>query len=236
MHLAYFDENKFTEKDPHFVIGGFLVPDNACTKVEKDLAQIQFNFFGSQVLRKETEFHGKDMLHGKGNFKRRSLEERIALFKDLASVITKHKLAIRLIFVDVMAHRQKYDFPTPEYRLGLMLVLEQFASYLDNIEDVGLVFGDYEKDEITEAIVSFSEYKMTGTPFLFGRSIDSILDTVYFTQSHHSRFLQLADVIVYLASRYEIPDETRNKWHEQQLSTIWNNIKANVDTYVKRWP
>lgn len=235
MHLAYFDENKFTKEDPHFVIGGFLVPDEACTKVEKDLAQIQFNFFGSQVLRKETEFHGKDMLHGKGNFKRRSLEDRIALFKDIASAVKKHKLTIRLIFVDVVAHRQKYDFPTPEYRLGLMLMLEKFAGYLDSIEDVGLVFGDYEKDEVTQAVVSFSEYKMTGTPFL-GYSIDSILDTVYFTQSHHSRFLQLADVIVYLASRYETPDERRKKWHEQELSMLWESIKANVDIYVKRWP
>ena len=32
-----------------------------------------------------------------------------------------------------------------------------------------------------------------------GRPLGRLVDTVHFTRSHHSRFLQLADVVVYIA-------------------------------------
>ncbi len=45
---------------------------------------------------------------------------------------------------------------------------------------------------------SLSNYKAAGTDFAFGREIKNLVDSVHFTQSHLSRFLQLADVYVWL--------------------------------------
>jgi hypothetical protein len=69
MHLAYFDENKYTDENPFFYIGGYLLPEDKALELESTLTQIQYNFFGSSSLRKDTEFHGKEMFHGKGVFK-----------------------------------------------------------------------------------------------------------------------------------------------------------------------
>ena len=36
-----------------------------------------------------------------------------------------------------------------------MFILERFCDFLDTANDSGLVFGDYEKDEITRAVLDF---------------------------------------------------------------------------------
>ncbi len=70
----------------------------------------------------------------------------------------------------------------------------------------------------------------------FGRSLGRLIDTVYFTHSHHSRFLQVSDVLVYMAGRYENMVTRPTKWHDQQLFDLWEEIKANTDVIIQRWP
>lgn len=238
MHLAYFDENKFADDNPYFWVGGLLIPDKKAIEFENTLSQIQYNFFGTSVLSKDTEFHGKELFHGKGSFKGRSLAERLRVFQDIATFLVNNKIPVRMVCIDVPKHKQKYSYPMPEYRLGLMLVLERFCDYLDEVDDLGLVFGDYERDELTHSVLDFSQFKTLGkTPMYFGRPLGRLLDTVYFTHSHHSRFLQVADLLIFLAGRYEHNSITASsKWHEQQGAKAWENIKANVDVKIQRWP
>ena len=59
-----------------------------------------------------------------------------------------------------------------------MLILERFCDFLDTANDSGLVFGDYEKDEITRAVLDFSQFKLTGKTSLYGgRPLGRLLDT-----------------------------------------------------------
>jgi len=237
MHLCYFDENKYTEDNPHFFIGGLLIPDRQALEFESTLAQIVFNFTGSRTLTKQNELHGKDLFHGKGNAKGRKLAERVQVFKDIATFVSNNRIPVRMICIDVRQHRRRYTYPMPEYRLGLMLILERFCEYLDQVSDLGLVFGDYEADEVTSAVVDFSEFKSQGkTPMYFGRPLGRLLDTVYFTQSHHSRFLQVADLLVFMAGRYENAGEVSGKWHEQEVRAAWEKTKASGNVFIQRWP
>ncbi|MBW9265861.1 MAG: DUF3800 domain-containing protein [Candidatus Thiodiazotropha sp. (ex. Lucinisca nassula)] len=237
MHLAYFDENKYTDENPFFYIGGYLLPEGKAIDLENTLTQIQYNFFGSSSLRKDTEFHGKEMFHGKGTFNKRKLAERVQLFEDISTFLVNNQLPIRMVRIDVNAHRAKYAYPTPEYRLGLMLILERFCDYLEKVDDLGAVFGDYEKDEIARAVIDFSDFKVSGkTPMHFGRPLGRLIDTVYFTHSHHSRFLQVADVLIYMAGRYENMHAAPAKWHDVQVFDIWKKIKASTDMVIQHWP
>ena len=177
------------------------------------------------------------MFHGKGSFKGHKLPERIRIFNNFATFLISNKIPIRLVRIDVNCHREKSAYPMPECGLGLMLFLEQACDYLDEVDDLGVVFGDYEKDEIARSIVDFSEYKRLGTtPLQRGRSLDRLVDTVYFTHSHHSRFLQLTDVVVYMAGRYLTQTTTPLKWHDAQVFKIWEKIRDNADLEVKHWP
>lgn len=237
MHLCYFDENKHTAENPYFFIGGLLIPDVKAIEFETTLSQIAFNFFGSRSLSVNNEFHGKELFHGKGNAKGRKLEERVQVFQDVSTFVIKNKIPIRMVCIDVVRHRAKYMYPMPAYRLGLMLILERFCEVLDTVDDLGLVFGDYEADEVTSAVVDFSEYKSQGkTPMYFGRPLGRLLDTVYFTQSHHSRFLQVADLLIYMAGRFENRSIIAARWHEQIVKDAWEKIKASGNVSIQRWP
>jgi len=237
MHLCYFDENKHGPDNPHFFIGGLLIPDKKALDFENTLNQIAFNFFGARSLIQANEFHGKELFHGKGNAKGRKLEERVQVFQDVATFVTNNQIPVRMVCINVERHKNKYQYPMPAYRLGLMLILERFSEYLDQADDLGLVFGDYEADEVTGAVVDFSEYKSQGkTPMYFGRPLGRLLDTVYFTQSHHSRFLQVADLLVYMAGRYENRDDVPDRWHEQEVKAAWEKIKASGNVHIQRWP
>jgi hypothetical protein len=239
MHLIYFDENKYEEANPFFWIGGVLIPEPKAIECDKTLLQVQFSALGKAHLAQDSELHGKDIFHGKGNFKGRKLADRIALLQQLIDFVLDGHFPVQLICIDVNAHRQKYRNPTPEYRLGLMLLLERSCDYLDSVNDLGVVFGDHEADEIARSIVDFSSYKAMGkTPMYRGRALGRLLDTVYFTHSHHSRFLQLADVLVFLAGRYGRMDArtVRPVWHEQQAFDAWGKLKASANTMIQHWP
>ena len=236
MHMCYFDESKHSEDNPNFYIGGLMIPDRKARDVEAVLSQIVFNFFGTTALAKYSEIHGKDLFHGKGAAKKRKLPERVQVFRDVSRFISDGKIPVRIVCIDVERHRSKYAYPAPEYRLGLMLILERFDEYLEQVGDLGLVFGDYESDEVTRAVVDFSEYKTQGTPMYFGRELSQLLDTVYFTQSHHSRFLQVADLLVYMAGRYETNHAVPDKWHEREVQGAWETIKASENFYIQHWP
>lgn len=159
------------------------------------------------------------------------------VFRDVATFVTNNQIPVRMVCIDVDRHKKKYQYPMPAYRLGLMLILERFSECLDKADDLGLVFGDYEADEVTGAVVDFSEYKSQGkTPMYFGRPLGRLLDTVYFTQSHHSRFLQVADLLVYMAGRYENRNDIPDRWHEKEVQAAWEKIKASGNVIIQRWP
>lgn len=237
MHLCYFDENKHGPDSPHFLIGGVVIPQGKALQLDEGLSRIAGDFFGARSLIQAHELHGKDLFHGKGNARGRSLGDRVRVFQEVASLLVECHIPIRLVCIDVPRHMRRYKKPSAPYRLGMMLFLERIAEYLDGVDDLGLVFGDYEADEMGGAVVDFSEYKARGrTPMSFGRPLARLIDTVYFTQSHHSRFLQVADLLVYMAGRYGNGRDLRDSWHEQQVRQAWETIKASGDLRIQRWP
>jgi len=237
MRLIYFDESKPTSENPVFFIGGLLFPEDQIIKLENAISQIAFNFFGTAILSKDTELHGKSIFHGKDNFKKHKMDKRIKLLSDIASVVTNFKIPIRIVRIHVKAHRAKYVYPEPEYGLGLMLFLERCCDYLEKEKQLGLAFGDYEEQELTQSVLDFSQYKFKGkTPMYYGRPLGLLIDTLYFTHSHHSRFLQMADVVVFLANRFNAVSAEPDKWHDKEGKKIWESLKSGTDFYLQNWP
>ena len=118
-----------------------------------------------------------------------------------------------------------------------MLILERICDYLEEVDDIGMVFGDYEQDEITKSVLDFSQFKTSGkTPMYHGRPLGRLIDTIYFTHSHHSRFLQIADMILYLANRYQKPEFIPVKWPDRKLLPVWDELKNLESVRIQRWP
>ena len=108
MHLCYFDETKYEPAGQYFFIGGIIVRDADVLALEATLTQIQQNFVGTSFLTRQTEMHGKDIFHGKGVFKSRKLQDRMKLLADITTFLCDAKLPIRIVKIDVPAHRAKY--------------------------------------------------------------------------------------------------------------------------------
>ena len=76
MYLIHFDENKYAADNPFFLIGGILLEDKKITEIENVIMQIQYNFFGTNILNKDTELHGVELFQGKNNFRNRKMAGR----------------------------------------------------------------------------------------------------------------------------------------------------------------
>lgn len=200
------------------------------------MAQIQYNYFGTQTLNKQTELHGQEVFQGKNNFKGKPLNERIKLFLDILTCSENNNVFSRFVKLNVPNHKKKYAYPEPEYRLSLMLFLERVCDCLDKVKDLGIVFGDYEQDEIAKSILDFSQFKAKKTtPMYFGRPLGRLVDSIYFTHSQYSRFLQCADMICYLCQRYE-SNRSFKSHHDQVLQKAWTDFKKKSDFCIQEWP
>ena len=116
-----------------------------------------------------------------------------------------------------------------------MLFLERVSEFLDQKNDIGMVFGDYEQDEVARSVLDFSQFKASGKTSYAGRTLGRLVDTIYATHSHYSRFLQAADMVCFLCQRYE-SGLVRTNSLDQALGQIWQGFKTSVDYKMKDWP
>lgn len=199
MHLVYVDEVKYDPPtQPYHWVCAVGIPETKVKDVEEALDQIAIDYFGASVLDPSTEFHARDIFHGKGPFSGKLLAERVELLKELASVISDHGLERIQIRVDP-SRMSRDDYA----KVGFMYLVERVDQLMVSRESLALIICDHDKQFVNENVRNLSTYKASGTDFEFGQEIDNVVDTVHHTQSHHSRLLQLADVYVYLCAMLE---------------------------------
>jgi hypothetical protein len=63
-----------------------------------------------------------------------------------------------------------------------------------------IMIADLDDEQARNMVRDFSRYRAKGTPWAYGIEIKSIVDSVHFCRSHHSRLIQLADVYLYLVT------------------------------------
>ena len=99
---------------------------------------------------------------------------------------------------------------------GFMYFVERVDSYVRAQNTPGLLIGDRESESISGTFAeSLSGYRAAGTAYRFGKKLTHLVDTVHFTNSHHSRMLQLADMHVWLRQLCSTGDNVQ--WHRKQI-------------------
>ncbi|MCC5844198.1 MAG: DUF3800 domain-containing protein [Verrucomicrobia bacterium] len=139
----------------------------------------------------------------------------------------------------------KFSIDRPMFYIGGFMVPDSKLSEVEEILTVivriffgiSLLTKENEEDEYAKAISDFSSFKGAGrTPMYRGRSLEPLKDTIYYTRSHHSRFLQLADLIVFLAQRFDMTRSKPEKWIDTQGWNFWQTLTQETDCQIKRWP
>ena len=193
MHLVYLDEVKFQEgQQRYYWLCGLAIGDDKISAVESALSSLAEEYFGSRILRPETEFHASHIVQGKGPYKGAPLNQRVALFERLVDIVDENDLGRIVIRLD----------PTRIIRtdieaIAFMYFVERVDGLMRRYRLKALLISDHERDLVTLNVTNLSNFRLDGTDFEYGREINHVVDTVHHTHSHHSRLIQLADLFTY---------------------------------------
>jgi hypothetical protein len=195
MDLVFFDEVKSQPRFPYYLIGGLCIPEQLLHEVEDKVNDLSEDVFGDRCLGKNTEFHATDLYSGKNLFyKITEIEELIRIYSTLIGLVMHEQIGrilIRINKEDIYADR-------PVSNIAFMYFCERTNRYLLSKKEIGILIGDRENDAVAErASKSLSEYRDKTTEFKHGLQIKNIFESVHFTPSHLSRFLQLADFYIW---------------------------------------
>ncbi len=232
MYLVYFDEVKYNgDNQPFEWLCGLAFPEEVCLDIDNKLSSISKSYFGSIALSKDTEFHAKDIIHGKGPYKGHKIEKRLDLYKELIKVIDDYREQIGKIKIKV---NPKYiQFPKDLSDQAFMFFTEKLDGYLKSKDSLGLLIADSHPEKRTSKIDSLNHYRHYKTEYALRRTITNVIDTVHHTNSHHSRFLQLADVYVYTCALQEVPQD---KYPQMEICRYVQEETNYYPDSCKDWP
>jgi hypothetical protein len=233
MFLTYFDEVKYQHGvQPYYWLGGIMVEAQLVAVLEAQVNELSRECFGRAHLESGTEFHAKDIFHGKANFKGWDAAKRIDVLQRLSKIIDRHdeiyKVPIRLEPARMLAS-------DPEHK-AFMFFVERVQMQLCHLNGIGMLIGDHEKSMVGASTYNLSRYREHGTDYQFGRAIDRLIDTVHFTHSHHSRMLQLADVYMYVQQMCAATSERRSWTRTTLVDFIRRETKLLAPHRYKDWP
>ena len=234
MHLVFFDESKDNPAYRQYDIGGVCIAEEHLAEVEQSVNAIAERAFGSSELTRETELHASDIYHRKSNFKDcADSGERLALLSDFAKIMSLE--IVRLIHIRINCDKLQGGQSAEE--IAFMFLCERANDLLKSDGSRGMLIGDRENDRVADRYArTLSGYRANGTDFAFGRDIHNLVDSVHFSHSHLSRFLQLADVYTWF-EQFRNRNRRSEEARHQALLEIF--ARSDVDLFpskYKEWP
>jgi len=194
MYVTYFDEVKTNpEQGQHtYYVGGIAVPIQHISAIENKVSELAKELFGSVELKPSTEFHAAFVYHGKGPFKGMQVGQRIEILRRLAEILAGED--VKRIYSAIDSRKLYVAGKAAEFA---------FAHFCERVQmlvgnDHTILIGDLDDESMGDMIQDFSQYRAQGTPWSYGIEIKSIVDSVHFAHSHHSRLIQLADAYLFL--------------------------------------
>lgn len=234
MKLIFFDEAKQGPDYPHYHLGAVCIDEHDLATVEARITALSVEAFGSGELSLTTEFHAAEIYHRKKNFKSWSdFNKRLHLISQFAEILSLPE--IQRIDIQVNC-APLYAGQTPA-DIAFMFLCEKANSLVKAKKSLGMLIGDRESDHHAERFATtLSTYRANGTDFALGQNINNLVDSVHFTHSHLSRFLQLADVYVWL-----LQFRNRNRGSEdirhQAVFDLLKSDRINLfPSKYKEWP
>ena len=235
MRLIYFDEVKYQKgKQPYYWIGGIVVTPEVIWRLENSVSKLSKACFNVSTLSKETEFHAADIFHRKRNFKKlKNIEKRIDVLQRLAEILNSEEdLAKMYVRIEPAKMISETDIEDKAF----MFFVERVELFLRANKTPGMLIGDRENERVSKQFSeTLSHYREYGTYYQFGIELTHLIDTVHFTDSHHSRMLQLADLYVWLL---QLCDNSDPEAYPHKLVTSYVKEHTNIlsPNKYKIWP
>lgn len=234
MKLIFFDEAKNDDEYHHYHIGGVCIDESYLRVIEERINAVATTAFGNAALVRGTELHAAEIYHRKKHFKDwNDFDARIKLIDEMMQILSMQEVML----IDVQINVAKLQgFQSPD-QIAFMYFCERSNDLCKANHSVGMLIGDRESDRVAERYaVSLSEYRVEGTNFEYGRNIKSLVDSVHFTHSHLSRFLQLADVYTWLLQFINRNRGSINSRHKAIFDILKRSDIDIGPSKYKEWP
>ena len=234
MKLIFFDEAKNDDAYPHYHIGAVCIDEDHLASVEADINTIALAAFGTTALSVATELHAAEIYHRKKNFKDwTDFGKRMDIIIKFAQILSDAE--VRLIDVQINCDLL-YAAQVPE-EIAFKFLCERANDLVKAEKSLGMLIGDRESDHLAARFsTTLSGYRAHGTDFAFGREIRNLVDSVHFTHSHLSRFLQLADVYTWLLQFKNRNRKSENERHVALLKGLQQSAIDLSPSKYKKWP
>jgi hypothetical protein len=230
-YATYIDEVKYKPPDQRFFwLSAISLPSQSIPRIEGELSGLSERYFSTTLASRNTEFHAKNIFHGKGAFKGWDIGRRLALFFDLLQVLV---LDEELARIEVKVNPEKMMRPEQKHEMAFTFMAERIEFLMRRRGGYTHLFHD--KDSETDSVTAqlLSQFQRTGTPLAYGMRITRIMDTAHATDSCRSRLVQLADTYAFLMMLKEKtnPNYPARKIleHGKELGVLW-------PTKYKHWP
>lgn len=234
MHLIFFDEAKNDGDYPVYHIGGVCIDEAHLQLVEGRINIISEKSFGTPILDRGTEFHAAEIFHRKAHFKDWvDFDARLNLLKEFIDILSMKEVAL----IDIKINSGNL-YPTQSSEdIAFMFLCERSNQLMKARGQMGMLIGDRDSDKAAARFAtSLSSYRVNGTDFEYGQSITNLVDSVHFTQSHLSRFLQLADVYTWLKQFRHRNQGSKNERHLALLQMCQGDAVDLTAAKYKEWP
>lgn|SRR5690554_3899990 len=234
MKLIFFDETKNNDDYPHYHIGGVGIDEEHLGKVEARINEVVKEAFGNSRLESSNELHAAEIYHRKKNFKSWSdFEQRIALLEKLMHILSIPEIEL----IDIQVNVDKLTQNQVPNEVAFMFFCERANDLCKAQRCLGILIGDRESDRLAERYaISLSDYRALGTDFAFGRKIHNLVDSVHFTHSHLSRFLQIADIYTWLLQFRNRNRDSDNIRHQVIFDILARDEVTLYPSKYKEWP
>lgn len=234
MKLIFFDESKNEVGYPHYHLGGVCLDDTILVEVETQVQALANDAFGTAELCGETEFHAAEIFHRKKNFKEwHDFDARVALLGKFAAILSRDDVHL----IDIQINAGLLHEGQSAEEIAFMFLCERANDLVRAQNSTGMLIGDRESDRhAARYATTLSNYRAKGTEFAFGREIKNLVDSVHFTQSHLSRFLQLADIYTWFQQFQNRNRGSEDKRHKAVFEMLGRNGVNLFPAKYKEWP
>jgi hypothetical protein len=234
MYLIFFDEVKDQPDYPFYHLGGIAISEENFEMIEQEINKIATDVFGQVLLSPSTEFHAADIFHKKKSFKHMTnVPQRLDIIARLIEVLMKPEI----LLIDIRINTNKLHNSKYADKYAFMFLCERANALMRAKKSLGMLIGDRENDKNSERYsTTLSEYRTKGTEYEFGSAITNLFESVHFTHSHLSRFLQLADIYVWFL-QFQRRNAINPKSQHEPFFDLLKSRELNLSpSKYKVWP
>ncbi len=231
MLLCFVDES---DRGDFHCFSGLIADEGATKALTSDLNQLMRQVAVDYGIDPKTEIHGHPLFHGREGWRDVGQRARANIHEKVIDAIVAADVTILLRSVSAKRllerqSREHYPVDFPPEQICFQHILQRVDRVAKREDALALVIAD-ERGDRERHRERFATYQTDGTPGVYMHTkLDSLLDTVHFAPSHHSRMLQAADMLAFTYRRFRTirePDPKAQKVMDRLEHKIMNSGKT----------